>query len=73
MAEKKKKGKAKPGATVTRKVTKGPNKGDTVRFKANARGTKHPGKLVPKEVVKDVGSKNRSTLLTESKKTLLTE
>ena len=53
-------GKARPGATVTRKVTKGPNKGDTVRFKANKSGTQEPGKLKPRLVVKDVGPKNRS-------------
>jgi len=58
MAAKKPKGKAKPGSTVTRKVTKGPNKGDKVQFKANAPGTQFPGKLVPRRVIKDVGKKN---------------
>ena len=53
---------AKPGSTVTRKVTRGTNKGDTVRFKANSRSSARPGKLVPRAVTKDVGAKNRTTL-----------
>lgn len=60
MAKKKKK--AKPGSTVTKKVTRGPNKGDTVRFKANSASAALPGKLNPKRVVKDVGSNNSSTV-----------
>lgn len=40
----------KPGKTFTKKVTRGPNKGDTVSFKI-ARG----GKPFPTRVVKDVG------------------
>lgn len=62
------KGHAKPGSTVTRKVSRGSNKGDTVTFKANKSGTKHPGKLVPRRVVKDVGSKNTSSLPKGKKK-----
>ena len=53
---------AKPGSTVTKKVTKGPNKGDTVRFKANSPSAALPGKLVPRLVVRDVGPTNRSTV-----------
>ena len=62
------KGHAKPGSTVTRKVSKGPNKGDTVKFKANKSGTKNPGKLVPRRVVKDVGTKNTAQSLPKGKK-----
>ena len=51
------KGKAKPGSMITRKVSRGPGKGDTVKFKANNPGTKNPGKLVPRRVVKDVSPK----------------
>jgi len=51
---KKKKGRAKPGRTVTRKVTKGPGKGDTVEFKANTSSARMPGKLVPRRVIRDV-------------------
>lgn len=40
----------KPGSTFTKKVTRGPNKGDTVAFKT-ARG----GKPFPTRVVKNVG------------------
>lgn len=65
---KKAKGRAKPGSTVTRKVTKGPNKGDKVQFKANSAGTKHPGKLVPRRVIKDSGTKNRTSLIKGRKK-----
>ena len=68
MAAKKKISKAKPGATVTRKVTKGANKGDTVQFKANGPGTAHPGKLVPRRVVKNTGAKNTTTLAKGKKK-----
>ena len=53
---------AKPGSTVTKKVSRGPNKGDTVRFKANSASARIPGKLVPRRVVKDVGKKNTSTV-----------
>jgi len=65
---KKLKGKAKPGKTVTRKVTKGPGKGDTVVFKANSASSKHPGKLVPRRVVKDVGKKGTQSTLPKGKK-----
>ena len=68
MAGKKKISKAKPGSKVTRKVTKGPNKGDTVQFVANKAGTQNPGKLVPKRVIKNVGKKNTSTLAKGKKK-----
>jgi len=64
---KKKKSKAKPGAVVTRKSTQGKNKGDTVRFKANSSSAELPGKLNPKRVVRDVGSKNTSTVPTSKK------
>lgn len=64
----KKLGKAKPGSTVTRKVTKGKNKGDTVQFVANKEGTMNPGKLVPKRVIKNVGKKNTTTLSKGKKK-----
>ncbi|MEE9354772.1 MAG: hypothetical protein V3U75_04205 [Methylococcaceae bacterium] len=65
---KRKVGHATPGSTHTRKVTRGPNKGDTVRFKANKSGTQHPGKLVPRKVVKDIGSKNTARSLPKVKK-----
>jgi hypothetical protein len=64
----KKRSKAKPGSTTTRKVTRGPNKGDTVQFKANSSKARKPGKLVPRKVVKDVGKKNRSTVPKAKKK-----
>lgn len=60
MATRRRKSHAKPGSMVTRKVTRGPNKGDTVKFTANKAGTKFPGKLNPRRVIKDVGKKNRS-------------
>jgi len=64
MAKKKasKKGpiRVKPGSSVTKTVTKGPNKGDKVRFKANSASAQIPGKLNPKRVTKDVGKKNTS-------------
>ena len=60
--------KAKPGSMVTRKVTKGPGKGDTVKFTANKSGTKHPGKLVPRKVVKDVKPFNTQKSLPKKKK-----
>lgn len=56
------KGTAKPGRSVTRKVSSGPNKGDTVQFRANSAGSKNPGKLVPRKLVKNVGPKNRTSL-----------
>jgi len=59
-ARAKKKSFAKPSAVVTRKVTEGPNKGDTIRFKANSPSAQIPGKLNPKRVVKDTGPKNVS-------------
>ena len=65
---KKPKGKAKPKATVTRKVTRGPNKGDTVQFKANSSSAALPGKLVPRRVIKDAGGKNTTGLLKGKKK-----
>lgn len=55
-AVKRKKGRigmAKPGSTVTRKVTRGPGKGDTVTFKATV-GGKNPGELYPIRIVRDV-------------------
>ena len=65
---KKPKGHAKPKASITRKVTKGPNKGDTVQFKANSSSAAEPGKLVPRRVIKDAGKKNRTSLLKGKKK-----
>jgi len=64
----KKKGQAKPGSTVTRKVTRGPGKGDTVQFTANRAGSKHPGKLVPRRVVVDRGTKGTQTSLPKGRK-----
>ena len=68
MARKKKISKAKPGSTVTRRVTQGPGKGDTVQFKANAAGTQNPGKLVPRRVIKDRGRKGTQSSLPKGKK-----
>ena len=68
MAKRKVKGKARPGSSVTRKVSRGPGKGDTVQFKANKAGTRHPGKLVPRRVIKDVGKKGTQTSLPKGKK-----
>jgi hypothetical protein len=62
------KGRAKAGSTVTRKVSRGPNKGDTVKFVANKKGTKNPGKLVPRRVVKDVGKRSTAKSLPKGKK-----
>lgn len=67
-AGRKVKGTVKPGKTVTRKVSKGPGKGDTVVFKANSASSKHPGKLVPRRVVKDVGKKGTQSSLPKGKK-----
>lgn len=64
---KKPSGRSKPGKSVTRKVSRGPNKGDTVQFRANKARTAHPGKLVPRRVVKDAGKTNR-TILPKGKK-----
>ena len=68
MATKKKISKAKPGKTVTRKVTKGPGKGDTVQFKANSSKARIPGKLVARRVIKDVGKKGTQRSLAKGKK-----
>ena len=57
-----------PGSSSTRKVTRGPNTGDTVQFKANRAGTQNPGKQVPRRVVKDVGTKNTASSLPKGKK-----
>lgn len=65
---KKRIGKTKPGKTVTRKVTKGPGKGDTVRFKANSASSANPGKLVPRRVIKDVGKKGTQKSIPKGKK-----
>ncbi len=61
----KKKGpvRVKPGKSVTKKVKKGPNKGDTVQFRANSSSAQIPGKLVPRSVIKDVGKKNTSAVV----------
>lgn len=69
MATKRKaKGKAKPGTTVTRKVTRGPGKGDTVQFTANSATAQEPGKLVPRRVITDVTPKGTQTTLAKGKK-----
>lgn len=62
------KGTAKPGSTVTRKVTKGPGKGDTVRFKANSASAQEPGKLKPRRVLKDVPPRGTQKTLAKGKK-----
>ena len=62
------KGTVKPGKVVTRKVSKGPGKGDTVRFKANSASAKRPGKLVPRRVIKDVGKKGTQKTVIKGKK-----
>lgn len=67
MAEKKI-SKGKPGSMVTRKVSSGPNKGDTVKFTANSSSARLPGKMVPRKLVTDRGSKNRSKLPRAKKK-----
>ncbi len=61
-------GHSRPGSSSTRKVSRGPNKGDTVQFKANSPGTQNPGKQVPRRVVKDVGTRNTATSLPKGKK-----
>jgi hypothetical protein len=65
---KKVKGKAKPKVLVTRKVSRGPNKGDIVQFRANSASAAQPGKLKPRRVIKDVGPKNTSTIPKGKKK-----
>ena len=59
---------ASPGKTVTRKVTQGPGKGDTVRFKANSSKAALPGKLVPRRVIKDVAPRGTQKSLPHGKK-----
>ena len=61
-------GHAKPGSMVTRKVSRGPGKGDTVKFTANAPGTQHPGKLVPRRVITDVSPAGTQKSLPKGKK-----
>ncbi len=61
-------GHARPGSMSTRKVTRGANKGDTVKFVANKAGTAHPGKQVPRRVIKDIGKKNTASSLPKGKK-----
>ena len=60
MAKKKGPIRVKPGRSVTKKVKQGPNKGDTVQFRANSASAAIPGKLSPRRVIKDVGKKNTS-------------
>ena len=62
------KGTAKPGSTRTRKVTRGPGKGDTVQFRANSSSAQEPGKLKPRRVIKDVGRKKTQKTLARGKK-----
>ena len=50
-------GTARPGSTVTRRVTSGRRKGDTVTFVANSSSARQPGKLKPRRVVTDRGKK----------------
>lgn len=58
---------AKPGKKVTRKVTKGPGKGDTVQFKANSAKAREPGKLKPRRVTKDVAPKGTQRTIPKGK------
>ena len=67
-SRKRKVGTAKPGSTVTRRVTKGPGKGDLVRFKANSSTAREPGKLKPRRVLKDVKPKRTQKTLARGKK-----
>ncbi len=60
--------KAKPGKTVTRKVTRGPGKGDTVQFKANSASANEPGKLQARRVITDRGAKGTQASLPKGKK-----
>ena len=53
----------KAGTKFTKKVTRGVNKGDTVKFKV-AKG----GKPFPQKVVKDVPPKNKSKVAAKGKK-----
>ena len=62
------KSQAKPGASVTRKVTSGPGKGDTVQFRANSAGSQEPGKLKPRRVIKDVAPLRTQKTLARGKK-----
>ncbi len=59
---------ARPGSKVTRKVTRGPGKGDTVQFVANSSSAKRPGKLNPRRVIKDVKPKGTQRSLPKRKK-----
>ena len=59
---------AKPGSTVTRKVSRGPGAGDTVQFKANSASANEPGKLKPRRVIKDVKPKKTQKTLEFGKK-----
>ena len=68
MAKKRRVGRAKPGATVTRKVTRGPGKGDTVKFVANSSSAQEPGKLQARRVIKDRGAKGTQRSLPKGKK-----
>jgi len=52
---------------VTRRVSRGPGKGDLVKFKANKPGTQHPGKLVPRRVIKDVKPRGTQRSLPKGK------
>ena len=52
----------KPGASSTRKVKHGPNKGDIVQFTNNSASAELPGKPVARRLVKDKGARNRSKL-----------
>lgn len=61
-------GKAKPGTNVTRRITRGPGKGDLAQLHANSAGSKNPGKLVPRRIIKDVPPKNTQTSLPTGKK-----
>lgn len=65
---KRKVGRARPGATVTRKVTRGPGKGDTVQFKANSSKARNPGKLQARRVIRDTGKKGTQRSLPKGKK-----
>ena len=62
------KGTAKPGSTVTRRVSKGPGKGDTVKFKANSSSARQPGKLNPRRVITDRGKKGTQKSLPKGRK-----
>ena len=65
---KKKKSQARPGSTVTRKVTQGPGKGDTVQFVANKSTARKPGKLTARRVIKDVAPLRTQKSLPRGKK-----